>query len=348
MLSTTEQERDMKAIVYTKYGSPDVLELKDIDKPVVKDDEVLVRVRAASVNPHDWHVMTGLPYLMRLSMGLSPPGEVGLGADLAGVVEAVGRDVTRFRSGDEVFGEVNGEVPGQESLDLGSFAEYVCVSEDWVAGKPASMTFEQAAAAPLAAITALQGLRDYGQVQPGRKVLINGASGGVGTFAVQIAKAFGAEVTGVCSTRNVDMVRSIGADHVIDYTQEDFSADGQQYDLILDNVGNRSLSDFRRVMTPEGMYLGSYGRPEHLWTGPMTQLLMIRVASWFASQKIVFLTQHRKKEDIDVLKELMETGKVAPVIDKTYPLSETPEAMRHLERGRTRGKVVVTVQGAGH
>ncbi len=240
----------MKAIVYDKYGSPDVLQLQEIDKPVVNDDDVLVRVRAASVNPYDWHFLTGLPYIGRISFGLFKPNVDGLGADLAGQVEAVGNNVTQFRPGDEVFGEVDGEAPGKPMLELGSFAEYVCVSEDSVVLKPADLTFEQAAAVPMAGLTALLGLRDKGRIEPGQKVLINGASGGVGTFAVQIARSFGAEVTGVCSTRNVDMVRSIGADHVIDYTREDFTRGGQRYDLMLDNVGNRSLSECRCVLNP--------------------------------------------------------------------------------------------------
>jgi NADPH:quinone reductase-like Zn-dependent oxidoreductase len=322
----------MKAIVYDKYGPPDVLELKEIDKPVVNDDEVLVRVHAASVNPYDWHFMTGLPYFARLQFGLLKPKRNTLGADVAGSVEAVGKGVTRFQPGDEIFG-----------IGAGALAEYVCVSEDSVALNPANLTFEQAAGVPLAAGTALQGLRDKGQIQAGHKVLINGASGGVGTFAVQIAKAFGAEVTGVCSTRNVDMVRSIGADHVIDYTHEDFAQGGERYDLMFDNVGNRSPSECRRVLTPKGVYLASFGQPEHRWLGPLAQLLRMLVMSRFVSQKMTTFTAKESKEDLVFLKELIEAGKVTPVIDRTYPLSEVPEAIRYLEEGHARGKVVITI-----
>ena len=277
----------MKAIVYHEYGSSeDVLELKDIDKPAVKDDELLVRVHAASANPYDWHFMTGLPYFMRLQAGLLKPKANVLGADLAGQVEAVGKKVTQFQPGDEIFG-----------IGAGAFAEYVCVPEDSVAMNPANLTFEQAAGVPLAAGTALQGLRDKGQIQAGHKVLINGASGGVGTFAVQIAKAFGAEVTGVCSARNVDMVRSIGADHVIDYTHEDFAQGGERYDLIFDNVGNRSPSECRRVLNPKGVYIASFGQPEHRWLGPLAQLLRMLVMSLFVSQKMTTFTAKESKED---------------------------------------------------
>jgi len=323
----------MKAIVYDTYGSPDVLQLQEIDKPVVKDDEVLVQVRAASLNPYDWHFMTGLPYLGRLQFGMFKPKANGLGADLAGQVEAVGKNVTRFRPGEEVFGGV----------ETGAFAEYVCVSEDAAVLKPANLTFAQAAAVPMGALTALQGLRDKGQMKAGQKVLINGASGGVGTFAVQIAKLLGAEVTGVCSTRNVDMVRSIGADQVIDYTQEDFTQGRQRYDLMLDNVGNRSLSECRRVLNPEGVYLASFGQPEHLWLGPMAQLLKMAVLSPFVSQRLLTFVATPNNEDLHFLKELLEAGKVTPVIDRSYPLSEVPEAIRYLEEGHARGKVVITV-----
>jgi NADPH:quinone reductase-like Zn-dependent oxidoreductase len=323
----------MKAIVYDTYGSPDVLQLQEIDKPVVKDDEVLVQVRAASLNPYDWHFMTGLPYLGRLQFGMFKPKANGLGADLAGQVEAVGKNVTRFRPGEEVFGEV----------ETGAFAEYVCFSEDAAVLKPANLTFEQAAAVPMGALTALQGLRNKGQMKPGQKVLINGASGGVGTFAVQIAKLLGAEVTGVCSTRNVDMVRSIGADQVIDYTQEDFTQGRQRYDLMLDNVGNRSLSECRRVLNPKGVYLASFGQPEHLWLGPMAQLLKMAVLSPFVSQRLLTFVATPNNEDLHLLKELLEAGKVTPVIDRSYPLSEVPEAIRYLEEGHARGKVVITV-----
>lgn len=323
----------MKAIFYDRYGSPDVLQLREIDKPVVKDGDVLVRVRAACANPYDWHFMTGLPYIMRMLSGLRKPKVNGLGADFAGQVEAVGKNVTQFRPGDEVFGEV----------DAGSFAEYVCVLEDWVVLKPAEMTFEQAAAVPMGAITALQLLRDAGGIQPGQKVLINGASGGVGTFAVQVAKSFGAEVTGVCSWRNVGLVRSIGADHVIDYTREDFTRGGQRYDLMLDNVGNRSLSECRRVLNRRGVYVASFGQPENRWLGPFLRLITMFVLSPLVSQKMITRTATRTKEVLLDLKELIEAGKVTPVIDRTYPLSEVPEAIRYLAEGHARGKVVITM-----
>ena len=336
-------EVTMKAVVCEKYGPPDVLQLQEIDKPAVNDDDVLVRVRAASVNPYDWHCMTGLPYVMRVLTGLLRPKASGLGADLAGVVEAVGKDVTRFSPGDEVFGEVDGEVPGHPMLEPGAFAEYVCVSEDSVVQKPSSLTFEQAGAVGMAGMTALIAMREQGQVQRGQKVLINGASGGVGTFAVQIAKAFGAEVTGVCSTRNVDMVRSLGADHVVDYTCEDFTRSGQRYDLMLDNVGNRSLSECRRVLSPKAVYLSSFGSPERRWFGPMVELLKMSARSPFVSQTMASLTVKRTRERLLALKDLIEAGKITPVIDRTHPLSEVPDAMRYLEEGHARGKVVIAV-----
>jgi len=323
----------LKAITYLSYGSPDVLEFQEVDEPVVKDDEVLVRVRAASANPRDWHFMRGLPYFMRLQFGLRKPKCTALGSDMAGQVEAVGKTVTRFRPGDEVFAHVL----------AGGFAEYTCVSEDFLGLKPANLTFEQAAAVPLAALTALQGLRDHGRIQPGQKVLIIGASGGVGTFAVQIAKLFGADVTGVCSTRNVDMVRSIGADHVIDYTQEDFTQRGQKYDLILQLAGTRSPSDCRRALTSKGTLLPSSGESGGRWIGPVDRIIKALVLSPFVSQRLVPFEAKRSREDLQVLKELIEAGKVSPVIDRTYPLSETPEAIRYLEEGHARGKVVITV-----
>ena len=323
----------MKAITYLSYGSPDVLEFQEVDEPVVKDDEVLVRVRAASANPRDWHFMRGLPYFMRLQFGLRKPKCTALGSDMAGQVEAVGKTVTRFRPGDEVFAHVL----------AGGFAEYTCVSEDFLGLKPANLTFEQAAAVPLAALTALQGLRDHGRIQPGQKVLIIGASGGVGTFAVQIAKLFGADVTGVCSTRNVDMVRSIGADHVIDYTQEDFTQRGQKYDLILQLAGTRSPSDCRRALTSKGTLLPSSGESGGRWIGPVDRIIKALVLSPFVSQRLVPFEAKRSREDLQVLKELIEAGKVSPVIDRTYPLSETPEAIRYLEEGHARGKVVIAV-----
>jgi NADPH:quinone reductase-like Zn-dependent oxidoreductase len=333
----------MKAITFDRYGPSDVLELKDIDKPVVGDDGVLVRVRAASVNPIDWHFMTGLPYLLRLQGGLLRPKITRLGVDLAGQVEAVGRNVSRLRPGDEVFGAVDEDEPGRAMPALGSFAEHVCIGGGSVVTKPANLTFEQAATVSTAGMTALQGLRDKGEIQSGHSVLINGASGGVGTFAVQIAKSFGARVTGVCSTRNVDMVRSIGADRVVDYTREDFTRDEEHYDLILDNVGNRSPSECRRVLKPKGTYVASFGRPERRLLGPAPELLQMSMMAPFVSQKMVTWVTSPNEADLLTLKELLETGKVTPVIDRTYPLSETPEAMRYLGEGHARGKVVITV-----
>ncbi len=323
----------MKAIVYTKYGPPDVLQLKEVEKPTPKDDEVLIKVHAASANPADWHLMRGTPYIVRImGFGLLKPKNSVPGLDVAGRVEAVGRNVKQFQPGDEVFGQ-----------NSRAYAEYVCVPEDGIVLKPANLTFEQAAAVPLAAFTALQGLRDKGQIQPGQKVLINGASGGVGTFAVQIAKSFGAEVTGVCSTRNLDMVRSIGADHVIDYTQEDFTQNGQHYDLMLDAVGNRSLSDCRRVLSPKGVYV-SVGAQVNDWLGPLTHVFRILLVSLVGSQKMVPLLAKQTKKDLVVLQELLEAGKVIPVIDRRFPLSETAEAIRYLEEGHAQGKVVITVE----
>jgi NADPH:quinone reductase-like Zn-dependent oxidoreductase len=323
----------LKAITYHSYGSPDVLEFQDVDEPVVNDDEVLVRVRAASANPRDWHFMRGLPYIVRPQFGLRRPKSSGLGSDVAGQVEAVGKNVTRFRPDDEVFADVV----------TGGFAEYACVPEAVVGLKPANLTFEQAAAVPLAALTALQGLRDHGRVQPGQKVLIIGAAGGVGTFAVQIAKSFGADVTGVCSTRNVDLVRSIGADHVIDYTQEDFTQSGQKYDLILQLAGTRSPSDCRRALTSKGTLLLSSGESSGRWIGPIGRIIKAIVLSPFVSQRLAPFEAKRSREDLQAVKELIEAGKVSPVIDRTYPLSEVPEAIRYLEEGHARGKVVITV-----
>ena len=332
-------------MVYRRYGSADVLELQDIEKPDIGDDQLLVRVRAASVNPYDWHLLTGLPYIGRLHFGPFKPKDLVLGADLAGVVEEVGPDVTRFRRGDEVFGMVDGGVPGKELLDLGSFAEFVRVSEDSVVPKPSNLSFQEAAAIPLAGLTAISALRDQGQVRAGQKVLINGASGGVGPFAVQISKTLGAEVAGVCSTRNVEMVRSLGADRVFDYTREDFVASGQRYDLILDNVGNRSLSECRRVLEPEGVYFASFGRPENRWLGPFAQLIQMAVLSRFVSQRLVSLTPKRSRALLLTLKDLIEAGQVTPVIDRTYPLTAVPEAIRYLEGGHATGKVIIAVPG---
>jgi NADPH:quinone reductase-like Zn-dependent oxidoreductase len=317
----------MKAIVYTKYGSPDVLQLKDVVKPTPKDNEVLVKIYASSANPADWHLMRAEPFLARLENGLRKPKNTKLGADVAGRVEVVGRNVTQFQAGDNVFGCM----PLNE---LGSFAEYVCANEDLLALKPARLTFEQAAAVPLAAFTALQGLRGKGQIQQGQKVLINGASGGVGTFAVQIAKSFGTEVTGVCSTRNLDMVRSIGADHVIDYTQEDFTQTGQRYDLIFDAVGNRSVSDYKRALNPNGICsVAGFTAISNMF-----QIMML------GGKKVGMMdTAKGNKKDLLFIKELLEAGKVVPVIDRCYSLSEVPEAIRYLEEGHAQGKVVITV-----
>ena len=323
----------MKAIVHYKYGSPDVLELREIDKPVPTDDEVLVRVHASSVNPVEWYGMTGL-LLARPSSGWLEPKDPRLGTDYSGVVEKVGRNVKDFQPGDEVYGGKHG-----------AYAEYVCV-RDAVAPKPENVTFQQAAAIPIAGVTALQGLRDHGKIQPGQKVLINGASGGVGTFAVQIAKSFGAEVTGVCSTRNVDMVRSIGADQVIDYTKEDFTERAQRYDVILDNVGNRSLLDIRRVLNPEGKYvlIGGGGPDAGPWIGPFIGPIKALVLSKFVSQDMGMFLADLNQEDLTVLSDLMQAGKVTPVIDRRYKLSEVAEAIRYLEEGHARGKVVINLE----
>jgi NADPH:quinone reductase-like Zn-dependent oxidoreductase len=323
----------MKAAVYRRYGPPDVLQIKDVEKPAPMDNEVLIKVRAASVNPLD-ELIRGKPYIVRAMTGLRKPKVTRLGADLAGHVEAVGRNVTQFKPGDEVFGTSRG----------GTFAEYVCADEKKLAVKPANLTFEQAAAVPVAAITALQGLRDKGRIQPGQKVLINGAAGGVGTFAVQIAKSFGAEVTGVCSTRNVEMVRSIGADYVIDYTQQDFTKSGQRYDLFFDCVGNHSLSACRRVLNPKGIYIVVGAPPGGRWIGPLARLLKTILLSPFVSRKMITFLASINKEDLVVLKELMEAKKVTPVIDRRYRLSEVPEAIRYLEEGHARGKVVITLE----
>ena len=315
----------MKAIVGITYGSPDGLELREIDTPAVADDSVLVRVRAASVNPLDWHYMRGTPYVVRMSAGLRSPKRTVLGVDVAGVVEAVGASVTQFSPGDEVFG-----------ARTGAFAELVCGTEKNFVAKPAGLTFEHAAAIPIAGCTALQALRDKGKLEPGQSVLVNGAAGGVGTFAVQIAKALGAEVTGVCSTRNVDLVRSIGADVVVDYTSEDVTRSGR-YDLIVEAVGNRSLSDWRRVLTPTGT-LVIVGGGEGRWIGPMVTPGKALVVSRFSRQRLLPLLAQLNNDDLIVIAELIEAGKVTPVIDRTYPLSEAAEAIRYLEAGHAQGE----------
>ena len=327
----------MRAIRYYRYGPPDVLELQDIDVPAVGDDEVLVRVRAASVNPLDWHFMRGAPYLVRAMAGLSRPraSAARLGADMAGSVEAVGTNVTEFRPGDQVFGGLE---------DRGTLAEYISIRQDAaVLAKPAGLTFEQAASVPVAGCTALQALRDKGQVRPGHKVLINGASGGVGTFAVQLAKAFGAEVTGVCSTQNAELVASIGADQVIDYAREDFTRTGRRYDLLVDIAGNRTLAETRRVLAPKGVLVGVGGPNKGRWIGPLGRSVRMALLSPAVSQRMVFFLARQNKADLAVLRELLEAGKVTPVVDRTYALSEVAEAIGYLEEGHARGKVAITV-----
>ena|SRR5215211_776650 len=323
----------MKAIVQDEYGSPDVLELRDIDKPEIADEEVLLRVHAAGVDRSVWHIMTGQPYLMRIGgYGLRAPKNPVPGMEVAGVVEAVGKNVTRLQPGDEVFG-----------IGKGSYAEYARAPEDKLALKPPNLTFEQAAVVAISGSAALQGLRDHGRVEPGQKALIIGASGGVGTFAVQIAKAWGADVTGVCSTRKVEMVRSIGADHVIDYTREDFAEGDQRYDLILDIGGNSSLARLRRALTPQGTLVIVGGEGGGQWFGGIDRQLRALMLSRFGDQKLRTFVSTQNHEDLLVLKEFLESGKLTPVIDRSYPLSEVPEAIRYLEEGHAQGKVVITV-----
>ncbi len=328
----------MKAIVYQDYGSPDILRYQDIDKPVPGDDEVLIKVRAASINPLDWKLMKGGPLILRLLLGLGKPKIKRPGVDVAGEVEAVGKNVAQFKPADQVFGTC-----------VGAFAEYATSKSAWgmkssLVIKPDNLTFEQAASAPVAALTALQGLRDKARIQAGHKVLVNGAAGGVGTFAVQIAKSFGADVTGVCSTRNVNMVRSIGADQVVDYTQQDFTRCGQRYDIVFDCVGNYSFSACRRVLNPKGILVG-VGAPSDV---PMSRLLAgligALVRSVFVSQKMAFFIARVNQRDLATVGELMATGQVTPVIDRCYPLSETREAFRYMEEGHARGKVIITTE----
>ncbi len=333
---TSSPSNPMKAIVYCDYGLTN-LKLENIEKPTPNDDQVLVRVRAASVNPYDWHFIEGTPYIMRMmGVGLRKPKDTRLGVDFAGTVEAVGKNVTQFKPGDEVFGGRGG-----------AFAEYVCPRANRaLALKPANLTFEQAASVNIAGITALQAIRDKGKVQEGQKVLINGASGGVGTFAVQIAKSFGADVTGVCSTRNVDMVRSLGADHIIDYTKEDFTKSTERYDVILDNVPNHSLSECRRILNPKGKYvmIGGGGPNDSRWIGPFGRVIHTLLLSPFVSQKMGMMMADANQKDLTVLGDLMQAGKVKPVIDRTYKLSEVPAAIAYLEQGHARGKVVITLE----
>jgi NADPH:quinone reductase-like Zn-dependent oxidoreductase len=321
----------MKAIVQDQYGSPDVLQLKDIDKPIVEDDEVLVRVHAAGVNIADWHFLTGTPYVLRMVAGLFKPKQEVPGLDVSGEVEAVGRDVKQFRSGDEVFGWCKG-----------AFAEHACARESNFLLKPAGLTFEQSAAVGDSAFTALIAVRDQGKVRPGQTVLVNGASGGVGTFAVQIAKSFGANVTGVCSTRNVDMVRSIGADRVIDYSQEDFTENGQRYDVMLDLVGSRSLSDCRRALTPRGTYVLVGVSDAGRWFGLARQITMLLLSPFVRHRLRVFITAHNR-DDLVVLKDLVDAGKVSPVIDRSYGLGDVPDALRYQGEGHTQGEIVIAV-----
>src|SRR5579863_689008 len=322
----------MKGIVHHCYGSPDVVSYEDVPKPTPADDEVLVHVRAASVNPLDWHYLEGTPYLVRIDAGYGKPKDPSLGVDFAGTVEAVGKSVKRFKPGDEVFGG-----------KFGAFADYVTVHEDHaIALKPANVSFEQAAAVPIAALTALQALRDKGHVKAGQKVLINGASGGVGTFAVQIAKSFGAEVTGVCSTKHVELVRSLGADHVVDYTREDFTKGAERYDLIVDNVSTHSASDYRHVLKPNGLYVMIGSATTGHWFGWLKIPFEAWILSPFMNQKFEMMLADLNKDDLAVMGELTQSGKVTPVIDRTYKLSEAAEALRYLEKGHARGKVVLT------
>lgn len=317
----------MKAIAYTQYGSPDVLQLADIEKPTPKEDEVLIKIHAASVNAYDWHLLRAKPFIARFMSGLLKPKNKILGADFAGIVEAAGRKIQGVQSGDKVYG-----------CRQGSFAEYMCCPEDRLAMKPNNLSFEQAAAAPMAGLTALQALRDIGHIHSRQKVLINGAGGGVGTFAVQIAKSFGAEVTAVCSTRNVDMARSIGADHVIDYTKEDFSKSGQRYDLILGANGYHSLFDYKRALSPKGIYVMSGGTNAQIFQAFLGPLVSFR-----SGKKLDGVAAKVVQKDLVFMKELLEAGKIVPVIDRRYRLNEVPDAIRYLEEGHAQGKVVIAM-----
>jgi NADPH:quinone reductase-like Zn-dependent oxidoreductase len=329
-----EERKFMKAILFPKYGSPDVLEFTDVEKPTPNENQVLIKVIAASANPLDWHRMRGEPFIARMGEGYRKPKNSKLGADVAGWVEAVGKNVTEFKPGDKVFG----------AIGSGSFAEYACAREKSIVLKPGNLSFEAAAAAPVAAYTALQGLRDTGKIRPGQKILVNGAAGGVGTFAVQIAKSYRTEVTGVCSTRNLDMVRSIGADHVVDYTREDFTRNGQYYDLIYDAIGNRSIFAYRRALKPNGIcVIAGFTSLSLLFA----QMVLGPLVSKFGDRKVGGMgISHADKGDLLVIKELLEMGKVVSVIDRCYPLSETAEAIRYLEKGHARGKVIIKVDEA--
>ncbi|MEM7131634.1 MAG: NAD(P)-dependent alcohol dehydrogenase [Chloroflexota bacterium] len=329
----------MQAIMYYKYGSPDVLKLQDVEKPAPMENEVLVKVHAAAVNPIDWHTMRAEPFLVRLGNGFFGPKKKTLGADIAGRVEAVGKGATEFQPGDEVFGDI---YAGR----MGGFAEYTCAAESALTAKPDNLSFQEAAAVPVVAYTALQGLRDKGEIQSGQRVLINGASGGVGTFALQLAKYFGAEVTGVCSTRNLEMVRAIGADHVIDYTQEDFTKSGRRYDLIYDAVGNRSVSEYANALNPQGrcvvVGMTTLWRLFHVLT----------VGAWVSRRSdktIGFMGfAQANKDDLNYIRGLLESGEIRPTIDRSYRLAECAEAIRYLETGRARGKVVISIDADAH
>lgn len=322
----------MKAICIEHYGSPDVLELKEVEKPTPKDDEVLIRVNAASLNAADWHIMRGEPFLFRLMIGLRKPKYRILGADIAGRIEAIGKDVREFKVGDEVFGDLSGS-------GFGGFAEHVCAPEKELSIKPSNINIEEAAATPMAAVTALLGLRDKGGIKAGQKVLINGSSGGVGTFAVQIAKSFGAEVTGVCSTKNIDIMHSIGADHVIDYTKEDFTNKGERYDLILAANGYHPILDYKRALSDKGNYVMSGGSGKQMFEAMF-------VAPWISmigNKKMGNMLAKTSKKDLEFIKELIENGKVKPIIDRTYKLDEVPSAIRYLEEGHAKGKIVISI-----
>jgi NADPH:quinone reductase-like Zn-dependent oxidoreductase len=328
----------MKAIVCTKYGSPDVLQLQEVEKPAPKDDEVLIKIYAASINSRDWRMMRANPFFIRLVLGgfLQPKNKI-LGGDVAGRIEAVGRYVKQFKPGDEVFGYL------PSATGHGTFAEYVCANENAITLKPGHLSFEQAAAVPVAALTALQGLRDKGNIQPGQKVLINGASGGVGTFAVQVAKAFGAEVTAVCSTRNLEMARSMGADNVIDYTRENFTQNGQRYNMILAVNGYHPISDYLHALSPDGIYVVAGGSMLQLFQAGSNGRRISRTGS----QKIIVLSLAQNQRDLILIKDFLETGKIMPVIDGCYPLSKTPEAFWYFEKEHPQGKVVITVEHSG-
>lgn len=319
----------MKAVIHESYGMPDVLKIVEIDKPGCPHDGVLVRVVASSVNIAEWYGMTGLP-LARIGSGLFKPKDTRIGVDFSGIVEAVGKDVTDFKPGDEVFGGRNG-----------AFAEYVTV-KNAITHKPANVTFEEAAAVPTAAITALQGLRDFGKIQPGQKVLINGASGGVGSFTIQIAKAFGADVTAVCSTQNVEHAHRLGADHVIDYTKEDFTRSGQKYDLLLNAAGSRSWSDYKRILKPDAAFI-LVGGPRTPIIGPLSLLIKMKVAMLGSSQKFAFFVAQFNRDDFNLLEDMLATGKIKPFVEKTYPLNRIADAMRHLGAGHAQGKIVITI-----